>query len=494
MSSQPARYDNNAGFDHSGEGGVLSVMHSTPPSGMLSQHGGLWQQQQQQQRRSSQVMHPLPMSMPAMIPTSGAPTIRSYTQPNQIELTMPMLPPSTMSFQPGAYGFDLSAMSHFPIQQPINFKFNSSLGHPASYSQQTTDLTSTVPLTRNARTSVSTLNRPPTPERLSSVGSLQLWLERRAVGEMETQWANLLNMASQDFDENVRPEIDADRIKIEEVQHLDLSRIAKRKGPRPGGPVSQAYISENESEREDIDARYKCPSSPLSSPHSPVRTSATADSGNMSNGSMESVMEDDQAIEPSHQLETARAATPPYGHSVDSPRESAIAPSIALEDISETSSHESCWSPWMDSSTEDELESQPFPPLLKRLRPELSALLFHQYTQTIGCQAQNPKDCGDGSQKNHFPPQNSNNSNSNEYPTSNSKRKSTNKRKRDEDPNEDNGDQPYRKRSQTKCALNGKHRLLACPFCKHNPIKYRKCYGKTLKEINRLKYVLKQPF
>jgi uncharacterized Zn-finger protein len=133
---------------------------------VASQHGGLWQQQQQQQqqRRSSQVMHISPMGMPAMIPTSGPPTTRAY-QTNQIELSMPMFPPTSMpnsmNFQPGAYGFDLSAMSHFPIQQPINFNFQPSLAHPASYPQQTADLTSTVPLVREARNSVTTLHRSP---------------------------------------------------------------------------------------------------------------------------------------------------------------------------------------------------------------------------------------------------------------------------------------------------------------------------------------------
>jgi hypothetical protein len=135
---------------------------------VASQHAGLWQQQQQQQqqRRSSQHMHMSPMGMSTMIPTSGPPTSRPY-QSNQIELSMPMFPNTTMgnsmNFQPGAYGFDLSAMNHFPVQQqPINFSFQPAMQHPSTFPQTTHDLTQTAPIiTSIPRHSISSLHRSP---------------------------------------------------------------------------------------------------------------------------------------------------------------------------------------------------------------------------------------------------------------------------------------------------------------------------------------------
>ncbi|KAE9978449.1 hypothetical protein EG328_001447 [Venturia inaequalis] len=138
---------------------------------VASQHAGLWQQQHQQQRRSShhmqqQQQHLSPMGMSAMIPTSAPPTSRPY-QSNQIELSMPMFPQTSMAnpmnFQPGAYGFDLGAMNHFPVQQqPLNFSFQPALQHPATFPQATHDLTQTAPLiTSMPRHSIASLHRSP---------------------------------------------------------------------------------------------------------------------------------------------------------------------------------------------------------------------------------------------------------------------------------------------------------------------------------------------
>jgi hypothetical protein len=162
---------------------------------VASQHGGIWQQQQQQ-RRSSQVMHMPPMGMSSMISTSGPPSSRPY-QPNQIELSMPMFPNTTMansmSFQPGAYGFDLSAMNHFPVQQPINFTFQPTMQHAATFPQTTNDLTQTVPTISNVpRHNISTLHRSPSvksepspiePNRLSFNASPVQELKTNASGE-----------------------------------------------------------------------------------------------------------------------------------------------------------------------------------------------------------------------------------------------------------------------------------------------------------------------
>ena len=109
-------------------------------------------------------MHMSPVGMPSMIPTSGAPTTRPY-QPNQIELTMPMFPPTSMpnamTFQPGAYGFDLSAMNHYPVQQPFGINFQASVQQPATYAQNTADIQAPVPLVREARNALPALNRSP---------------------------------------------------------------------------------------------------------------------------------------------------------------------------------------------------------------------------------------------------------------------------------------------------------------------------------------------
>lgn len=106
------------------------------------------------------------MGMSTMIPTSGPPPTSRPYQSNQIELSMPMFPATTMgnsmSFQPGAYGFDLSAMNHFPVQQPINFSFQPAMQHTATFPQATHDLTQTAPIITNIpRHSISSLHRSP---------------------------------------------------------------------------------------------------------------------------------------------------------------------------------------------------------------------------------------------------------------------------------------------------------------------------------------------
>jgi hypothetical protein len=127
------------------------------------QHQTLWQQPS---RRSSQVMHMSSVAMSSMIPTtSGAPTTRPY-QPNQIDLTMPMFPatsmPGAMSFQSGAYGFDISAMGHYPVNQSFSINFQPPVSHPATYAQTASHIPAPVPLVREARNALPALNRSPT--------------------------------------------------------------------------------------------------------------------------------------------------------------------------------------------------------------------------------------------------------------------------------------------------------------------------------------------
>jgi hypothetical protein len=127
------------------------------------QHQNLWQQPQ---RRSSQVMHMSPVGMSPIVPTTTAPPTSRPYQANHIELSMPMFPPPTvasaMPFQQGAYGFDMTAMNHYPVQQHFNMNFHSSVPHPASYSQSPSDMAAPVPLVREARNALPSICRSPT--------------------------------------------------------------------------------------------------------------------------------------------------------------------------------------------------------------------------------------------------------------------------------------------------------------------------------------------
>jgi hypothetical protein len=69
--------------------------------------------------------------------------------------------PNAMSFQPGAYGFDLSAMNHYPVQQPFGINFQASVQQPATYAQSTSDIQAPVPLVREARNALPAVNRSP---------------------------------------------------------------------------------------------------------------------------------------------------------------------------------------------------------------------------------------------------------------------------------------------------------------------------------------------
>lgn len=128
---------------------------------MVAHPGALWPQEQ---RRSSQVMNMSPVGMPAMVPTSQPQTSRPY-QTSQMELNMPLFGAATsmapsMSFQSGAYGFDLSAMNQYPVQQPLNFSFQSQLQHATTFPQTSSEMSPSVTVTE-ARTNVPHVHRSP---------------------------------------------------------------------------------------------------------------------------------------------------------------------------------------------------------------------------------------------------------------------------------------------------------------------------------------------
>ena len=70
----------------------------------------------------------------------------------------------------------------------------------------------------------------------------------------------------------------------------------------------------------------------------------------------------------------------------------------------------------------------------------------------------------------------------------NGKRKQDDGNDDDETSKEDDNDGRKRPRQSTLSRpLSQNDRLLACPFCKRDPIRYRDCYKYVLKDISRLK-------
>jgi hypothetical protein len=130
-------------------------------------HQALWQQPQ---RRSTPVMHmaPSPMPLSSMIPTTSAPQSSRPYQPNHVEMMMaPSFPPTSMapgmSFQPGAYGFDLSAtMNQYPVQQSYSMNLQQSVSQSTSYTSAIGDTAGPVSLVRDARNTLPAIARSPT--------------------------------------------------------------------------------------------------------------------------------------------------------------------------------------------------------------------------------------------------------------------------------------------------------------------------------------------
>jgi hypothetical protein len=125
-----------------------------------------------------------PMGVPTMVPSTAAPTTRPFQQqPNHIELSMNMFPatsaPSMVPFTAGAYGFDLTSMSQYPVQQNYSISYTPAVQPQAAYSTAPTELPSAVPHIREARNSLPSLNRSPSvkTEAQSPIHSNQAYAE-----------------------------------------------------------------------------------------------------------------------------------------------------------------------------------------------------------------------------------------------------------------------------------------------------------------------------
>jgi hypothetical protein len=130
---------------------------------------------QDPQRRSTPIMHMPQMPLSSMLPTSAPATTRNY-QSHHVDMMISTYPPTSMpaamSFQPGAYGFDLSAtMNQFPVQQPYNTMNFQQQPHPATYANTTSDIPAHSPIVRDGRNVLPSIAHSPTvkPEILSPV-------------------------------------------------------------------------------------------------------------------------------------------------------------------------------------------------------------------------------------------------------------------------------------------------------------------------------------
>jgi uncharacterized Zn-finger protein len=106
---------------------------------VASHHPGMWQ------RRSSQVMQMSPMGIPTMVPaTQTAPSARPYQQTNHIDLPMNMFPttsaPSMVQFTASSYGFDLSSMNQYQLQQNYNINYPGPAQPTPAYSAAPTEM------------------------------------------------------------------------------------------------------------------------------------------------------------------------------------------------------------------------------------------------------------------------------------------------------------------------------------------------------------------
>jgi len=127
---------------------------------MVAHPSALWPQDH---RRPGQVMTMPPASMQAMIPTTHSQASRSY-QTSPIELSMPMygatsMAPS-MNFPSTAYGFDLTSMNHYSVQQPLGFGYQPQMQHAPGFSQGPSEMSPAVTVT-DVRSNISQVQRSP---------------------------------------------------------------------------------------------------------------------------------------------------------------------------------------------------------------------------------------------------------------------------------------------------------------------------------------------
>jgi len=120
------------------------------------------------------------MGMPAMVPSAASPTTRPFQQPNHIELSMNMFPttsaPSMVPFTAGAYGFDLTSMSQYPVPQNYSISYTPAVQPTAAYPSAPAELPSTVPHVREARNALPSLN-PVKTEAQSPINSNQAYAD-----------------------------------------------------------------------------------------------------------------------------------------------------------------------------------------------------------------------------------------------------------------------------------------------------------------------------
>lgn len=99
-----------------------------------------------------------------MVSTSQAQNSRSY-QANHMEMSLPMFGANTsiapsMNFQSTAYGFDMSAMSQYPVQQQLNYAYQPQMQHTSTFAHTSSEMSPAITIT-DARTAIPHVQRSP---------------------------------------------------------------------------------------------------------------------------------------------------------------------------------------------------------------------------------------------------------------------------------------------------------------------------------------------
>jgi hypothetical protein len=141
-----------------------------------------------------------------------------------------------------------------------------------------------------------------------------------------------------------------------------------------------------------------------------------------------------------------------------------------------TKASDSSWTDMSDLSSASMREDH----VLDPFRPALSRLLMTRYQVYRSHQTGAGSTSGSPSQRASTSPVRSNASD-----TSHGKR--GDKRKQNRDPSDGNDEPLSTRRRVNNPAEDTTEKLLACPFCKNNPRRYRDCYKYVLRDISRLK-------
>lgn len=105
-----------------------------------------------------------PHGLPDMIATSQPQGSRAYPT-SQMDLSLPIYSAATtmapsMNYSSGAYSFDLTNMTQYPVQQPLSFAFQPQLSHGSGFPQTTTGMAPAMTIT-DIRTNPVQLHRSP---------------------------------------------------------------------------------------------------------------------------------------------------------------------------------------------------------------------------------------------------------------------------------------------------------------------------------------------